>query len=32
MSVEALEKKVGFTFFVNVPNAPKGSYTSSDWE
>ena len=32
MSVEALEKRVGFTFFVNVPNAPKSSYTASDWE
>ena len=32
MSVEALEKRVGFIFFVNVPNAPKGSYTASDWE
>lgn len=32
MSVEALEKIVGFTFFVNVPNAPKNSYTASDWQ
>ena len=32
MSVEALEQRVGFTFFVNVPNAPKSTYSSSDWE
>ena len=32
MSVEALEKIVGFTFFVNVPNAPKSTYSASDWQ
>ncbi len=32
MSVEAIEAKVGFTFFVNVPNAPKSSFSTSDWE
>ena len=32
MSVEALEQRVGFTFFVNVPNAPKSTFSSSDWE
>lgn len=32
MSVAELEKKVGFTFFVNVPNAPKTTYTRTDWE
>jgi len=31
MSVEALEKIVGFTFFVNVPNAPKSTYSASEW-
>ena len=32
MSVAELEKRVGFTFFVNVPNAPKTTYTRTDWE
>lgn len=31
MSVSDLEAKTGFTYFTNVPNAPKGSYTLSDW-
>ncbi|MFI3285848.1 MAG: DNA/RNA non-specific endonuclease [Rikenellaceae bacterium] len=31
ISIEELEKKTGFTFFSNVPNAPKSSYTASDW-
>lgn len=31
MSVSDLERLTGFTYFPNVPNAPKGSYTASDW-
>ena len=31
-SVAEIEKLTGFTFFVNVPNAPKNSYTASDWQ
>lgn len=31
MSVADLEKLTGFTFFVNVPNAPKDTYNPSDW-
>ena len=31
MSVSDLEKITGFTYFVNVPNAPKSSYKASDW-
>jgi len=31
MSVRDLEIKTGFTFFPNVPNAPKTTYTLSDW-
>lgn len=31
MSVSDLEKKTGFTFFPNVPNAPKSTYSASDW-
>lgn len=30
-TVEELEELTGLTFFVNVPNAPKGSYNASDW-
>lgn len=30
-TVEELEELTGLTFFVNVPNAPKGTYTASDW-
>lgn len=30
-SVEELERLTGLTFFVNVPNAPKGTPTASDW-
>ncbi len=32
MSVEEIEKKTGFTFFPNVPNAPKEEYNESDWQ
>ena len=32
MSVSDLEKVTGFTYFPNVPNAPKSSYKASDWE
>ncbi len=32
ISIEALEAKTGFTFFSNVPNAPKSSYSASDWD
>ena len=31
MSVSDLEKLTGFTFFPNVPQAPKSSYNASDW-
>ena len=31
MSVAELEELTGFTFFANVPNAPKDSYNASDW-
>lgn len=31
MSVSDLEKITGFTYFVNVPNAPKDKYNPSDW-
>ena len=31
-SVAEIEQLTGFTFFVNVPNAPKSSFTASDWE
>ena len=31
MSVSDLEKLTGFTYFPNVPNAPKSSFKASDW-
>ena len=31
MSVSDLEKLTGFTFFPNVPQAPKDSYKASEW-
>ena len=31
MSVSDLEKVTGFTYFPNVPQAPKDSYNASDW-
>lgn len=31
MSVADLEQLTGFTFFANVPNAPKDTYNPSDW-
>ena len=31
MSVADLEKLTGFTFFANVPNAPKSTLNPSDW-
>lgn len=31
MSVSDLEKLTGFKYFVNVPNAPKESFTPSEW-
>lgn len=31
MSVAALEQMTGLTFFGNVPNAPKDTYSMSDW-
>ena len=31
MSIAELEALTGFTYFTNVPNAPKGTYSSSDW-
>ena len=32
MSVADLEKITGFTYFPNVPNAPKTSFKASDWD
>lgn len=31
-TVSELEKLTGLTFFPNVPNAPKESYSASDWD
>ena len=31
ISVAELEKLTGFTYFANVPNAPKENYSASDW-
>ena len=31
MSIEDLEKLTGITYFPNVKNAPKSSYSASDW-
>lgn len=31
MSVSDLEKLTGFTYFPNVPQAPKSTYNASDW-
>jgi DNA/RNA endonuclease G (NUC1) len=31
MSVSDLEKLTGFTYFPNVPQAPKDTYKASDW-
>ena len=31
MSISDLERLTGFTFFPNVPNAPKDSYNAADW-
>lgn len=31
MSVAEIEQLTGFTFFANVPNAPKSTYKASDW-
>lgn len=31
MSISDLEKLTGFKYFQNVPNAPKSSYSASDW-
>lgn len=31
ISISDLEKLVGVTLFPNVPNAPKSTYTASDW-
>lgn len=31
MSVSDLEELTGFTYFPNVPQAPKGSYKASEW-
>lgn len=32
ISIEELEQKTGLTFFGNVPAAPKGKYSASDWK
>lgn len=31
MTVSDLEKITGFTYFINVPNAPKDTYNPTDW-
>ena len=31
MSVSELERMTGFTFFPNVPHAPKDTYDPADW-
>ncbi len=31
ISVAELEQKTGLTFFANVPNAPKSTFSESDW-
>ena len=31
ISVAELEKLTGFTYFGNVPNAPKDTFNSSEW-
>lgn len=31
ISIEELEKLTGFTYFNNVPNAPKSTYNANDW-
>ena len=31
MSISELEKLTGFSYFANVPNAPKSSYKASEW-
>lgn len=31
MSVSDLEKLTGFTYFANVPQAPKDTFSASDW-
>ena len=31
MSISDLEKVTGFKYFTNVPNAPKSSFSASDW-
>ena len=31
MSVSDLEKITGFSYFPNVPQAPKSTYTPSEW-
>lgn len=31
ISISALEKITGFTYFTNVPNAPKDSFNANDW-
>lgn len=31
-SVAEIEEKTGMTFFVNVPNAPKGTFDAGEWK
>ncbi|MBQ2363931.1 MAG: DNA/RNA non-specific endonuclease, partial [Alistipes sp.] len=31
ISIAELEKLTGFTYFENVPNAPKSTFNASDW-
>jgi hypothetical protein len=32
ISIAELEKITGFTYFPNVPNAPKTTFKASDWD
>ena len=31
ISIAELEKLTGFTYFENVPNAPKSTFNANDW-
>jgi hypothetical protein len=31
ISIEELEELTGFTYFENVPNAPKSTFNANDW-
>jgi len=32
ISIAELERITGFTYFPNVPNAPKSTFKASDWD